>query len=88
MTLTGLPEWTPTAAITSLFVEGGTYTFDGGAWTLALDTVPSSGTGHSITYQEMNRSIRDMDMDRSVTYADLPLTQVSSIPSAGLIGSA
>lgn len=71
LSLVNLPEWTPVGAAVSLFVEGGTYDYEQGRWMLALDTVPSTGTGRSITYAQFPESVRDIDMDPTVSYADL-----------------
>jgi hypothetical protein len=71
LSLVNLPEWTPVTAAINLFVEGGTYEYAEGRWTLALDTVPSTGTGLSVTYAQMPDSVRDVDMDPTVSYADL-----------------
>jgi hypothetical protein len=71
LSLVNLPDWTPVGAVVSLFVEGGTYEYAEGRWMLALDTVPSTGTGRSITYAQMPESVRDIDMDPTVSYADL-----------------
>jgi hypothetical protein len=71
LTLTDLPDWTPTGAATRLFVEGGTYVFEDGRWVLALDTVPSAGTGTSISYAQLDPSIRGQDFDPALTYSAL-----------------
>lgn len=74
--LVDLPDWTPTGAQTALYVEGGTYVYGRGAdgamsWQLAMDTVPAAGLGLSLTYGTVDRSIRCMDVDRSVRYLDM-----------------
>lgn len=71
LTLVDLPEWTPTTAATSLFVEGGDYHYTDGRWVLALDTIPAAGTGSSISYAQLDRSIRGVDFDPAVSYTDL-----------------
>jgi hypothetical protein len=52
--VTGLPEWSPVVgrAEVSLFVEGGTYTSDGGAWHLDLTTSAPTATGRSATWND------------------------------------
>jgi hypothetical protein len=50
--LTDLPDWTPAAADTGSYVEGGTYRFGGGRWLLSLLTTSAVGAGRSITYQQ------------------------------------
>jgi len=66
-----LPEWTPTAAAVSLYVEGGDYRFDQGRWVLALAASPATGLGGSMSFDTFNRSVRYVDMDRGVSYLDL-----------------
>jgi len=69
--LTDLPYWTPTAAAVSLYVEGGDYRFDRGRWVLALTAAPATGLGGSMSFDTFNRSVRYVDMDRTVSYLDL-----------------
>jgi hypothetical protein len=69
--LTDMPDWTPTSAAVSLYVEGGDYRYDRGAWTLALSAAPATGLGGSMSFDTMNRSVRYVDMDRGVSYLDL-----------------
>lgn len=73
VSLTDLPYWTPTSAAVQLYIEGGTYTFDtddaGTArWVLALNGSPASGLGGSLSYGATDRSVRYVDVDRSVTF--------------------
>lgn len=73
--LTDLPYWTPTAAAVQLYVEGGTYRYvadDGPArWVLALNGSPASGLGGSLSYGQTDRSVRYVDVDRTVTFNDM-----------------
>jgi hypothetical protein len=69
--LLDLPDWTPTSAAVSLYVEGGDYRFDGGRWLLALAASPASGLGGSMSFDTFNPTVRFVDMDRAVSYLDL-----------------
>lgn len=71
LSLVDLPDWTPVGAAVTLFVEGGSYEYTDGRWVLALDTVPSTGTGRSVTYAQMPATVTDLDMDPGVSYAEL-----------------
>jgi hypothetical protein len=69
--LTNLPEWTPTAAAAGMFVEGGTYRYRDGAWTLALDTASAVGVGQTMTFAQTNRTVRYVDVDPAVSYLEM-----------------
>jgi hypothetical protein len=76
ISLKDLPDWTPTGAQTSMYVEGGTYVYGKGAdntqgWTLALDTVPGAGGGGSVNYSSIGYAIRASDIDPALGYLDL-----------------
>jgi hypothetical protein len=71
LSLSGLPYWTPTGAAVSLYVEGGTYTFDGGRWLLSLLCSPATGLGTSITFDQVDEAVRYVDVDRAVRYLDM-----------------
>jgi hypothetical protein len=71
LSLSDLPDWTPTGSATSLYVEGGTYRFDGGRWLLSLLCAPAAGLGTSITFDQVDEAVRYVDVDRSVRYLDM-----------------
>jgi hypothetical protein len=71
VSLSDLPEWTPTGAVVSMYVEGGTYTFDRGRWLLSMVCAPATGLGTSITFDQVDEAVRYVDVDRSVTYVDM-----------------
>lgn len=71
LSLQDLPDWTPTSAAASLYVEGGRYEFIEGRWVLALDCSPATGVGTSITFDQVNEAVRYVDVDRSVAYIDM-----------------
>lgn len=69
--LTDLPYWTPTAAATQLYIEGGVYSFTDGRWILALQGAPATGLGGSLSYGATDPSIRYADIDCSVSYLEM-----------------
>jgi hypothetical protein len=69
--LTDLPYWTPTAAATQLYIEGGDYAFEDGHWVLALQGAPATGLGGSLTYGATDRSVRYADIDCSVSFLEM-----------------
>jgi hypothetical protein len=79
--LTDLPYWTPTGAAVQLYIEGGSYTYSGGRWTLALVGAPATGLGGSLTYGATDRSVRYQDVAPEVAYLDL--IGVGPAPAAG-----
>jgi hypothetical protein len=71
LSLSDLPDWTPTSAAVSLYVEGGAYLYDGGRWLLGLSCSPAAGLGTSITFDQVDEAVRYVDVDRSVRYLDM-----------------
>ena len=69
--LIDLPYWTPTAAATQLYIEGGDYQFVEGAWSLALQGAPATGLGGSLSYGATDPSIRYRDLDCSVSFLEM-----------------
>jgi hypothetical protein len=69
--LTNLPAWAPDGPTVPLYLQGGRYTFDGGAWTLELITASAHSQGVSMTWQDLDPSISWADVDPSVTWLDL-----------------
>lgn len=69
--LTDLPYWTPTAAATQLYIEGGDYRFDEGRWVLALQGAPATGLGGSLSYGSTDRSVRYADIDCGVSFLEM-----------------
>lgn len=70
--LTDLPVWTPGGTRTGTYLEGGTYSFVGGRWVLAL-TVSSanSGLGASAAWDELDPSWQWDHFDPDITWNDL-----------------
>lgn len=49
--ITGLPAWVPGHPTRTAYVEGGTYTWDGTAWTLEMNLAATSATGTGVTWR-------------------------------------
>lgn len=54
VTLVDMPDYAPRGAISSVYVEGGTYSYTDDAWRLALTTTPSAGQGDSVTWAQLS----------------------------------
>jgi hypothetical protein len=70
--LEDLPAWTPGDAAPATYVEGGTYTYEGGRWALNLTLSPAGKTasGNAIKWRDVNAAYRWSDMSPSVTWLD------------------
>jgi len=53
LVLTELPDWTPVQGDQAVFLEGGTYTFEDGAWVLDMTVSRATGLGQSVTWDEL-----------------------------------
>jgi hypothetical protein len=53
LTLVDMPPYAPRGAVSSVYVEGGKYEYAEGAWSLALTTTPTAGTGTSVTWADL-----------------------------------
>ena len=70
--LTEMPAWTPTADDTvATYLEGGTYTFEGGRWRFEMTVSPSGLTGGSITYRQVDPSYQYRQFDPTIRYVDV-----------------
>lgn len=70
--LVDLPRWNPSGqGHAAVYLEGGTYDYVGGQWTLALTVSSASGRGSSITWQEMPAAYTWDDMDPAIAWSDL-----------------
>lgn len=68
VTLTDMPSYAPRGSASSVYVEGGDYTYTAGAWVLTLRTSPSAGQGQSATWAELDWSWDQADPD--IRWAD------------------
>lgn len=66
-----LPAWTPSGDTVSTYLEGGTYTYTDGRWTLDLTLSPAGLTGQSIQWAQVDPSYRWRDFDPSIAWFDL-----------------
>lgn len=74
VTLVDMPAYAPRGAISSVYVEGGKYTFTGGYWVLQLTTTPSAGQGQSVTWGQMKTTHptwRWNQLDPGIAWLDL-----------------
>jgi hypothetical protein len=69
--VTPLPAWAPAGAGAGVYVEGGNYRYTGGRWILALDGIPATGLGGSLSYGQTDPSMRYVDIDPAITYLDM-----------------
>jgi hypothetical protein len=67
-----LPEWSPkVGGRVPCYVEGGTYTFDGGRWVLDFKVSSATATGSAVAWNELDRSWSWQEFDRAISWADL-----------------
>jgi hypothetical protein len=52
--LTNLPDWSPTGPTVPLFLQGGSYRFEGGAWSLDLTTASAQSQGTSLSWSQVD----------------------------------
>lgn len=69
--VTDLPRWSPGGDALGIYVEGGTYTYTGGRWILAVDASPAGATGYSATWEDLDPAWTWPMMD---TRAPAPIT--------------
>ncbi|MCL1871944.1 MAG: hypothetical protein FWF90_16230 [Promicromonosporaceae bacterium] len=69
--LTGMPEWTPVGGLLPVYLEGGTYSFDDGAWTLALTVSRASAMGGSVAWAGLDMAWSWLDFDPAISWLDL-----------------
>jgi len=71
LTIDGVPWWAPAGAQAGMYIEGGTYSWSAGRWVLALDGIPATGAGGSLSYEQTDGSIRYVDIDPAITFLDM-----------------
>jgi len=69
--LTDMPEWTPAGSLVPVYLEGGDYTFDDGAWTLALTASQATAQGGSVPWADLNPTWSWLDFDPGISWLDL-----------------
>lgn len=71
ISVTNLPDWSPTGDLVGVYIEGGSYKFEDGDWDLTL-TVSSAGQqGASIKWDEADPAWRWEQMDPGISWSDL-----------------
>jgi hypothetical protein len=70
--LTDLPDWSPTGGATlPLLLQGGTYTFDAGWWTLNLVTSSAAAQGSSLRWCDVDPAYSWNDIGPDVAWSDV-----------------
>jgi hypothetical protein len=69
--LTDLPSWAPGAPTVGVYLEGGSYTFDGGRWLLELGVSAAKNQGDSATWDELDPAWQWDQFDPAITWDDL-----------------
>jgi hypothetical protein len=70
--LTNLADWSPTGGGTlPLLLQGGTYVFDAGYWTLNLVTSSAAAQGTSLTWTDVDPAYDWTDIGGDVSWTDL-----------------
>lgn len=78
LTLIDMPAWTPTGAVRSVYVDGGTYTWADHRWQLELTATPSAGQGQSATWADFDGT--------GVTWADFAPNKITWLDAYGTAG--
>jgi hypothetical protein len=71
VTLVDMPAYAPRGSISSVYVDGGTYTYTGDAWQLALATTPAAGQGSSAAWSELDPTWAWSQWSASIEWQDL-----------------
>lgn len=69
--LTDLPSWSPVGDSVSVFLEGATADFIGGAWEFALTVSSGKGLGESVTWNELEPEWAWNQFDPDISWTDL-----------------
>jgi hypothetical protein len=70
VTITDLPAWTPDYPAVNAYLEGGTYTYTDGAWTVDLNLSPSHTIGASATWAQLPVAWRWNQFDINIAWSD------------------
>lgn len=66
--ITGLPAWVPGHPTRTAYVEGGTWTWDGAAWTLQMNLASATATGSGLTWRATPKPLT-WERSGSITWA-------------------
>ena len=82
--LTDLPAWAPPGG-TGVFLEGGEYTFDGGAWDLDLTVSRAANQGYSLKWSEFPSAWAWSQWSPDIQWQDL--AGVAAPPTTGALAA-
>lgn len=71
VSLVGLPAWSPTGATVPVYLEGGKYTFEDGAWVLDLTVSNATAQGASTHWDDLDPTWTWDMFDPAITWDDL-----------------
>lgn len=71
VTLVDMPDYAPRGSVSSVYVEGGAYTYTGDAWRLELVTSPSAGQGKGATWGQLDAAWKWNQWQPALTWQDL-----------------
>lgn len=73
-----MPDWAPSGPVLVSYLEGGTYTFEGGRWTFDLNLSPSGQTGASARWVDLPTTWTWRMFDPGLVWLDLLGTTVGT----------
>lgn len=71
LSLTDLPAWSPTGSVVPVYLEGGEYTFEDGAWVLDLTVSNATAQGASAAWDDLDPAWTWDQFDPAITWDDL-----------------
>lgn len=71
VSLTDLPAWAPTGPVVPVYLEGGKYAFEDGAWVLDLTVSNASAQGASAQWDDLDPTWTWDQFDPAITWNDL-----------------
>lgn len=71
LTVVDAPAWVPGGPALSVYVDGGTYHYEGGRWTLELNVTRPAGAGKSVRWRELDPAWQWQQFDPAIDWIDL-----------------
>lgn len=71
MSLVDLPAWSPTGPTVPVYLEGGSYTYEDGAWVLDLTVSNATAQGASASWDDLEPTWTWDEFDPAITWDDL-----------------
>jgi hypothetical protein len=71
LSLVDLPAWSPTGPVVPVYLEGGDYTFEDGAWVLDLTVSNATAQGASAAWDDLDPAWTWDQFDPGITWDDL-----------------